>query len=221
MRVHVVSDVHGNAEALARAGGGADALLVLGDLVEFVDYQHPARGILGEPHPQFHWARANGWAILTMVELLDVLPENFAGRSTVLDLLAAHAKGLAGYQSGTGLWHQLLDHNDSYKETSATAIYTYSIAHAINKGWLSAQAYAPMVVLGWNAVTTQVNAGGQVENVCVGTGMGFDPAFYYYRPVNVYAAHGYGPVIFAGAEVLQLVKNSHMKINDSAVQFYP
>lgn len=47
MRVHVVSDVHGNAEALARAGDGADALLVLGDLVDFVDYQNPHRGILG------------------------------------------------------------------------------------------------------------------------------------------------------------------------------
>lgn len=47
MRVHAVSDVHGNVEALARAGDGADALLVLGDLVDFVDYQHPDRGILG------------------------------------------------------------------------------------------------------------------------------------------------------------------------------
>jgi Icc-related predicted phosphoesterase len=47
MRVHVVSDVHGNAEALARAGDGADALLVLGDLVDFVDYRNPAGGILG------------------------------------------------------------------------------------------------------------------------------------------------------------------------------
>jgi Icc-related predicted phosphoesterase len=48
MRVHVVSDVHGNAEALAKAGDGADALIVLGDLVEFVDYADPARGILGQ-----------------------------------------------------------------------------------------------------------------------------------------------------------------------------
>ena len=47
MRVHVVSDVHGHAEALARAGDGADALVVLGDLVDFVDYVDPARGILG------------------------------------------------------------------------------------------------------------------------------------------------------------------------------
>jgi RTX calcium-binding nonapeptide repeat (4 copies) len=40
MRVHVVSDVQGNARALARAGDGADVLLGLGDLVDFVDYQH-------------------------------------------------------------------------------------------------------------------------------------------------------------------------------------
>ena len=47
MRVHVVSDVHGNVEALARAGDGADALVVLGDLVDFVDYRNPEGGILG------------------------------------------------------------------------------------------------------------------------------------------------------------------------------
>jgi Icc-related predicted phosphoesterase len=47
MRVHVVSDVHGNAEALARAGEDADALVVLGDLVDYVDYADPTAGILG------------------------------------------------------------------------------------------------------------------------------------------------------------------------------
>jgi Icc-related predicted phosphoesterase len=47
MRVHVVSDVHGNADALARAGDGADALVVLGDLLDFVDYHDHSQGILG------------------------------------------------------------------------------------------------------------------------------------------------------------------------------
>lgn len=47
VRVHVVSDVHGNADALARAGAGADALLVLGDLIDFVDYHDHSAGILG------------------------------------------------------------------------------------------------------------------------------------------------------------------------------
>ncbi|MEN3583642.1 MULTISPECIES: metallophosphoesterase family protein [unclassified Streptomyces] len=44
-RVHVVSDVHGNARDLARAGEGADALVCLGDLVLFLDYADNARGI--------------------------------------------------------------------------------------------------------------------------------------------------------------------------------
>ncbi|WP_329370368.1 metallophosphoesterase [Streptomyces sp. NBC_00669] len=45
MRVHVVSDVHGAVEALARAGDGADALVCLGDLVLFLDYADHSRGI--------------------------------------------------------------------------------------------------------------------------------------------------------------------------------
>ena len=61
---------------------------------------------------------------------------------------------------------------------------------------------------------------GKVNGTCVGTGMGFDPAFYYYRPVSAYAAHGYGPVVFAGAEVIRLLENTYPRLNDSAVQFY-
>ncbi|HMA46404.1 MAG TPA: metallophosphoesterase [Frankiaceae bacterium] len=48
MRVHVVSDVHGHADALARAGDGADALVCLGDLVLFVDYADHGRGIMAD-----------------------------------------------------------------------------------------------------------------------------------------------------------------------------
>ncbi|MGK5729881.1 metallophosphoesterase family protein [Streptomyces sp. URMC 124] len=48
MRVHVVSDVHGNSTALARAGDGADALVCLGDLVLFLDYADHSRGIFPE-----------------------------------------------------------------------------------------------------------------------------------------------------------------------------
>lgn len=169
-------------------------------------------------HPEFHWARANGWALMAMTELLDVLPENYKGRNEVLDQFKAHVKGLASYQSYNGLWHQLLDRNDSYFETSATAIYAYCIAHAINKGWVDAKTYGPMSILGWNAVTTKVNDKGQVEGTCVGTGMAFDPMFYYYRPTNVYAAHGYGPVLLAGAEIINLINHFSFVMNDSSIQ---
>lgn len=171
-------------------------------------------------HPAFCWARANGWAMLTACELLDVLPEDYPQRAKVMDYFRAHVRGVTALQSGEGLWHQLLDRNDSYLETSATAIYVYCLAHAINKGWIDAIAYGPVAHLGWHAVAGKINAEGQVEGTCVGTGMAFDPAFYYYRPVNVYAAHGYGPVLWAGAEMISLLKNQYPQMNDSAVQYY-
>jgi unsaturated rhamnogalacturonyl hydrolase len=172
-----------------------------------------------ETHPEFKWARANGWALMATVELLDVLPEDHPGRNFVLQQLKAHVKGLTAYQSASGFWHQLLDREDSYLETSATAIYSYCIAHACNKGWLDPATYAPMAMLAWNAVATKVNDKGQVEGTCVGTGMAFDPAFYYHRPVNVFAAHGYGPLILAGAEMYKLVEKNKFKMNDSALQY--
>jgi Icc-related predicted phosphoesterase len=48
MRVHVVSDVHGRAGALARAGDGADVVICLGDLLCFIDYSDYGNGIFAE-----------------------------------------------------------------------------------------------------------------------------------------------------------------------------
>lgn len=48
MRVHVVSDVHGHTEALRRAGDGADAVVVLGDLMNYLDYGDPSQGIIAD-----------------------------------------------------------------------------------------------------------------------------------------------------------------------------
>ena len=173
-----------------------------------------------EEHPAFFWARANGWAVMTLVEVLDVLPKEHPGYSEIMTLLRKHIQGLAALQSGEGRWHQLLDRNNSYLETSATAIYTYAMARAINRGWIDAKVYGPCVLLAWNAISQQVNEKGQVEGVCVGTGMAFDPAFYNYRPISVYAAHGYGPVLLAGAEIIALLQHKYSKMNDSAIQFY-
>lgn len=173
-----------------------------------------------EQHPAFFWGRANGWALLTMTEVLDVLPENHPDRNTILEMFRSHVRGIASCQSREGLWHQLLDRNDSYLETSATAIYVYCIARGINNGWIDASAYGPVAQLGWNAVSSKINQQGQVEGTCVGTGIAFEPAFYYYRPVNIYAAHGYGPVLLAGAEMIKLLRNFYPRLNDNAIQYY-
>ena len=157
-----------------------------------------------DPHPVFPWARANGWAVVAMAELLDVLPADHPDRAAIMAQFKAHVQGLAPLQDSKGLWHQVLDRPDTYLETSASAMYVYAIALGINRGWLDAAAYAPMATVGWDAVAGQVNSKGQVEGTCVGTGIGFDPMFYAYRPTSVLAAHGYGPVLLAGAEMIKL-----------------
>jgi unsaturated rhamnogalacturonyl hydrolase len=170
-------------------------------------------------HPELHWARANGWAIMAMVEVLEVLPKNHKGYKQVEDQLRAHARGLAKYQHKDGLWHQLIDRNDSYLETSATAIYTYAIARAVNRGYLDKEMYGPMANLAWNAVAGKVNAKGEIEGICVGTGMAFDPAFYYYRPTSTRAAHGYGPLLLAGAEIIEMNRKYKFGLNDSGFMY--
>lgn len=172
------------------------------------------------PHPCFPWGRANGWALLTLCEVLDALPTNYAGRTEVLDLLRQHVEGLCAVQDKTGFWHQLLDRNDTYLETSATAIYAYCMAHALCEGWIDAITYGAQTQQAWQAVQTKVNQKGQVEGTCVGSGMGFDVAFYSYRPVHPMAAHGYGAVIWAGGEIIRMLRTTHPKLNDSAIQFY-
>ena len=158
--------------------------------------------VSGEHHPSFFWGRANGWALLTACELLDVKES-----AIIMNYFKEHLAGLLPLQHHDGAWHQLLDRPDTYLETSCTAIYCYCIAHAINKGWLDAETYGAQAILAWNYVNAHVNQQGQVEGTCVGTGLAFDPAFY--------------PPLWAAAEIYQLVKTHHIKLNDSAIHFYP
>lgn len=48
MRVHIVSDVHGAGHALAGAATGSDVFICLGDLILFLDYDDPERGIYAD-----------------------------------------------------------------------------------------------------------------------------------------------------------------------------
>lgn len=162
--------------------------------------------------PRFYWGRANGWAVVAMCDLLDVLPKEHPGYAKVMGQLRAELKGVAEYQSGTGLWHQMLDRNDSYLETSATAMFVYGIAHAVNEGWVSPITYGSIAQAGWCGLETRINAQGQVEGTCVGTTFASDPIYYYHRPASVDALHGYGPTILAGVEMIRLLKNPNFTI---------
>nr|WP_229265212.1 glycoside hydrolase family 88 protein [Duganella sp. 1224] len=162
--------------------------------------------------PRFYWARANGWAVLTMSDLLDVLPKDHPGYPKVLAQLRTTLRGIAEQQSGAGLWHQMLERHDSYLETSASAMFTYVIAHAINEGWISPATYGSIAQAGWVGLSTRINGRGQVEGTCVGTTFASDHIYYYNRPTSVDALHGYGPTLLAGAEMIRLLTNPNIDI---------
>jgi len=90
-----------------------------------------------DDQPRYYWGRANGWCAVSMVELLDVLPQDHPLRGRILQLFRAHAEALASLQAGDGLWHQMLDRTDTYTETSCSAMFTYALAKGVNHGWLT------------------------------------------------------------------------------------
>jgi rhamnogalacturonyl hydrolase YesR len=158
------------------------------------------------PDPKFYWGRASGWSIMAAAELLSAMPEDHPERARVLEIFRRGAQGAAATQGGMGLWHQLLDKNDSYLETSASAMFTFAIARGVNRGWLS-PAYAPVAQAGWQALATRVRADGRIEGICVSTTAAYDAVYYYNRPTELGAMQGYGPVLMAGAEVIDMLRS--------------
>lgn len=156
----------------------------------------------GRPGVAF-WGRANGWALVAQADLLDRLPPAHPARDTLLALFRRHVAGVARYQSASGLWHQLLDRDDSYLETSASAMFTYAIARGVEQGWLPRR-YADIARRGWAGVQTHVRPDGRVEGVCTGTTVSDDIRDYYNRPAPLNDVHGIGTVVLAGAEMLRL-----------------
>jgi rhamnogalacturonyl hydrolase YesR len=156
----------------------------------------------GRPGVAF-WGRANGWAAMAQVELLDRIPRGDPRRDTLLALFRRHVAGLARYQDTTGLWHQLLDRDDSYLETSASAMFTYAIARGVDQGYLDPR-YAAVARRGWRGVLSRIRPDGQIQGTCAGTGVSDDLADYYRRPTPLNDVHGIGAVLLAGTELRRL-----------------
>ncbi|KJD34341.1 hypothetical protein PK35_00535 [Tamlana nanhaiensis] len=165
----------------------------------------------GDYDPRFFWGRANGWVLMSMAEVLSILPENYKGRAEILHLYRSMVRSLANLQDGSGFWYNLLDKNNSYTETSCTAMFTFAIAKGINEGWIS-HVYGPVALTGWNATQTRVQENGAVDGTCEGTTFAHDNTYYYHRGKSIYATHGYGPVLYAGAEIIRLLQNDKIEI---------
>jgi hypothetical protein len=144
--------------------------------------------------------------LMSMAELLTLMPADHPDRAKVLDQYRRAVKGVGKVQGGSGLWHQLLDKPDSYLETSVSAMFVFAIARGVNEGWLS-PAWAPVAQTGWRAVAQRVRPDGQIEGICVGTTAAYDAVYYYNRPTELGAMQGYGPTLMAGAEVITMLRS--------------
>ena len=105
-------------------------------------------------HSCCKWGRANGWTLMSSAEVLAALyasgtPAAIAARPAALAAFQAHAAALTKVQNSDGRWHQVLDNQTTFLETSCTAMYTVAIVTGINAGWLDNATYSPVVVQAW------------------------------------------------------------------------
>ena len=88
--------------------------------------------------PNF-WGRSIGWWFMALVDVLDFIPEDHPKRSELIGMIQGLADTLPKYQDKTGLWYQVLDKGDkagNYLEASASSMFMYSYAKAVNKGYI-------------------------------------------------------------------------------------
>ncbi|HRX77599.1 MAG TPA: glycoside hydrolase family 88 protein [Pirellulaceae bacterium] len=133
------------------------------------------------PLDESAWGRGNGFPALGVAMCLDALPDDHAARAELLEGFQLHMAALARHQDPTGCWHQVIDHPESYREFTATCMITYVMLRGISQGWLDDETYSPLVDRAWYAIRTRIGKGGELVDVCTGTGKQQSLRDYYDR----------------------------------------
>lgn len=151
-------------------------------------------------HGVAHWSRANGWMLMAKADLLSRLPENHPKRDSLIANYNAQVMGILQYQGVNGLWHQVLDKVDSYEEITGTAMFVFGIARGVREGWIHPD-YIYAAEQGLRGMRKFMSDSGDVNQICIGTGIMPSLAFYYNRPTQSNAPMGEGPVLRALIEM--------------------
>lgn len=155
------------------------------------------------PKFPFFWGRGNGWVAGGMAELLMELPTDHSRYQRVMDGYLKMMQALLEFQGDDGMWHQLIDHPESYAETSSTAMFTYAMITGTKRGWLQDPAYAQAARKAWLALNTYIDEEGNVDQVCVGTGQKNDINHYLNRPRKKGDPHAQAPVLWCVVALLR------------------
>jgi len=92
---------------------------------------------------QHCWGRAQGWYTMALIEVLDALPETYARRSELIDLLKKDFDAILRWQDKrSGVWYQVMDspeRDGNYLESTCSAMFTYALLKAYRKGYVGAK----------------------------------------------------------------------------------
>ena len=167
--------------------------------------------------PNF-WLRAEGWFILGLVDVLEIMKDLPMGAERVhlQHMLLDLAKALSKYQDPSGLWYQLIalpELAGNYLETSGTALISAALLKAVRLGFLpeSFRAVGEKAFYGIVDHRLTKNADGTpcVTGICLVGGLGGEQhrdgsaAYYLSEPVVQNDAKGVGPLLLAYTEMLR------------------
>ena len=122
------------------------------------------------PLDEAAWGRGNGFPALGLAWSLGDLPNEHPGRAEVLASFQKHMTALKPHQDSTGMWHQVIDHPESYPELTATCMITFSMLRGVREGWLDRATFEPVIRRAWPAISARIGEDGSVAGVCEGTG---------------------------------------------------
>lgn len=154
----------------------------------------------GENAP-FFWGRGNGWVAAGLAEILSDLPKNHRDYPVIAAGYRKMMAALLRYQADDGMWRQLIDHPEAWKETSSTAMFGYAMALGVHRGILMDPSYRAAYRKAWTALASYVGPDGRVAEVCVGTGKSTDVAYYLARPRVTGDLHGQAALLWFASEM--------------------
>jgi rhamnogalacturonyl hydrolase YesR len=155
------------------------------------------------PDAHYSWGRGNGWMAVGMAEVLRVLPKDNPDRGRIMAGYKKMMAALLKFQETDGMWRQIIDDPDAWKETSGTAMFTYAIITGIKNGWLNKKTYGVAARKGWLALVSYINTDDELTEVCEGTNIKNDRNHYMQRKRIVGDLHGQAPVLWCATALLR------------------
>jgi unsaturated rhamnogalacturonyl hydrolase len=174
------------------------------EMVLYLDRIQLGNGLFHHaPGAPFTWGRGNGWMAVGMAEILRILPEDNPDRPRIMDGYRKMMAALLEHQEDDGMWRQIIDDPESWKETSGTAMFTYSFITGVKNGWLDEMTYGAAARKGWLALVSYINSDDEITEVCEGTNIKNDRDHYMRRNRIVGDLHGQAPVLWCATALLR------------------